>query len=92
MSWIERWKSFLTMLAFATKNAPPPARRAATTMPAASVTQSHFERVSRFRNGDAIPRGDVAREFGLRPGVPLREQGYPNGIPIEIRTFPGADQ
>ena len=43
-------------------------------------------------NGDAIPRGDVARQFGLEPDIPLREQGYPNGIPIEVRTFPGAGQ
>ncbi len=28
--------------------------------------------------------------FGLTPGVPLKEQGYPNGIPIEIVNFPGA--
>ena len=45
-----------------------------------------------IENGDAIPRGDVARRFGLDPGVPLREQGYPNGIPIEVKTFPGAGQ
>lgn len=43
-------------------------------------------------SGDAIPRGQVAADFGLRPGVPLREQGYPNGIPIEIRNFPGVGQ
>jgi filamentous hemagglutinin len=45
-----------------------------------------------IENGDSIPRGDVARRFGLRPGVPLREQGYPNGIPIKVREFPGAGQ
>ena len=58
----------------------------------ADLTIRQSEIYPQIRNGDAIPRGDVAREFGLRPGVPLREQGYPNGIPIEIRTFPGADQ
>jgi filamentous hemagglutinin len=32
----------------------------------------------------------MAEEFGLIPGKPLREQGYPSGIPIEILNFPGA--
>lgn len=32
----------------------------------------------------------MAEDFGLIPGVPLREQGYPNGIPIEVMNFPGA--
>ncbi len=45
-----------------------------------------------IENGDAIPRGAVADRFGLEPGVPLREQGYPSGIPIEVREFPGAGQ
>lgn len=45
-----------------------------------------------INSGDAIPRGGVAERFGLDPGVPLREQGYPNGIPIEVREFPGAGQ
>jgi filamentous hemagglutinin len=45
-----------------------------------------------IESGDAIPRGDVARRFGLEPGIPLRDQGYPNGIPIEVKTFPGAGQ
>jgi filamentous hemagglutinin len=43
-----------------------------------------------IENGDAIPKGSVAQRFGLRPGIPLRDQGYPNGIPIEVRDFPGA--
>ena len=43
-----------------------------------------------IRDGSSIPRGDVAREFGLIPGKPLKEQGYPNGIPIEELHFPGA--
>ena len=43
-----------------------------------------------IKDGSAIPRGKVAARFGLRPGVPLKDQGYPNGIPIEIREFPGA--
>ncbi len=43
-----------------------------------------------IKDGSSIPRGDVARRFGLKPDIPLREQGYPNGIPIEIKRFPGA--
>ncbi len=45
-----------------------------------------------IRDGNAIPRGNVAARFGLRPGVRLKDQGYPNGIPIEVREFPGAGQ
>ncbi len=40
-------------------------------------------------SGDAVPSGDLARGLGLRPGVPLRDQGYPNGIPIYQITAPG---
>ncbi|KAB0546089.1 filamentous hemagglutinin N-terminal domain-containing protein [Pseudomonas argentinensis] len=43
-----------------------------------------------IENGSSIPRGKVARDFGLIPGKPLKEQGYPNGIPIETKYFPGA--
>lgn len=32
----------------------------------------------------------MAESFGLKPGVPLKERGYPNGIPIELMKFPGA--
>ena len=56
----------------------------------ADLTIRQSEIYPQINSGDAIPRGDVARQFGLDPGVPLREQGYPNGIPIEVRTFPGA--
>lgn len=41
------------------------------------------------KNGDSIPRGLVAEQFGLVPGIPLKEQGYPDGIGIEILNFPG---
>lgn len=43
-----------------------------------------------IRNGDAIPTGKVAKRLGLILGVPLREQGYPNGIRIRVLRFPGA--
>ncbi|MEO1610678.1 MAG: hypothetical protein AAFR90_15405, partial [Pseudomonadota bacterium] len=56
----------------------------------ADLTIRQSEIYPQINSGDSIPRGDVARRFGLDPGVPLRDQGYPNGIPIEIRTFPGA--
>ena len=56
----------------------------------ADLTIRQSEIYPQINSGDAIPRGDVARQFGLDQGVPLREQGYPNGIPIEVRTFPGA--
>ncbi len=52
-----------------------------------SIRQSEiFPQIS---DGDSIPRGKVARDFGLRPGVPLKDQGYPNGIPIEVKNMPG---
>ncbi|AGB73036.1 MULTISPECIES: hemagglutinin repeat-containing protein [Rhizobium] len=40
-------------------------------------------------NGDAVPSGPIAEKLGLEPGVPLRDQGYPNGIPIYQITAPG---
>lgn len=43
-----------------------------------------------IRNGDSIPRGEVARDFGLIPNVPLKDQGYPDGIPIKETVFTGA--
>ncbi len=56
----------------------------------ADLTIRQSEIYPQINSGDAIPRGDVADRFGLTPGIPLKEQGYPNGIPIEIKTFPGA--
>lgn len=53
-----------------------------------SIRQSEI--FPQIRDGSSIPRGQVAESFGLTPGKPLREQGYPNGIPIEIINFPGA--
>ena len=55
-----------------------------------SIRQSEI--FPQINSGDAIPRGQVADDFGLDPGIPLRDQGYPNGIPIEIRIFPGVGQ
>ena len=55
-----------------------------------SIRQSEI--FPQIRDGNSIPRGKVARDFGLIPGKPLREQGYPNGIPIEMINFPGASR
>ena len=52
-----------------------------------SIRQSEI--FPQIRDGDAIPVGKVAQEFGLRPGVPLKYQGYPDGIPVEEVRFPG---
>jgi filamentous hemagglutinin len=39
-----------------------------------------------IKDGESIPYGKVAKDLGLDPGVPLKDQDYPNGIPIiEIR-------
>lgn len=53
-----------------------------------SIRQSEI--FPQIRDGNSIPRGQVAENFGLIPGKPLREQGYPNGIPVEVMNFPGA--
>jgi filamentous hemagglutinin len=53
-----------------------------------SIRQSEI--FPQIESGDSIPRGEVAEAFGLIPGMPLREQGYPKGIPIEVVNLPGA--
>ncbi|WP_285541324.1 hemagglutinin repeat-containing protein, partial [Brucella sp. NBRC 12950] len=55
-----------------------------------SIRQSEI--YPQIKDGNAIPRGKVAREFGLIPNMPLKNQGYPNGIPIEIKNFPGVGE
>lgn len=55
-----------------------------------SIRQSEI--FPQIENGNAIPRGAVARQFGLIPGRALKDQGYPDGIPIEVRNFPGVGQ
>jgi hypothetical protein len=49
----------------------------------------HSEIFPQIKDGTAIPRGQVAENFGLTPGVPLKDQGDPKGIPIEVMNFPG---
>jgi len=52
-----------------------------------SIRQSEiFPQIS---SGDSIPVGKVAKQFGFDAGIPLKKQGYPNGIPIDIKRFPG---
>ncbi|WP_232727256.1 VENN motif pre-toxin domain-containing protein, partial [Neisseria sp. N95_16] len=53
-----------------------------------SIRQSEI--YPQIRDGNAIPKGDVASKFGLISGKPLKDQGYPNGIPIIVKNFPGA--
>ena len=43
-------------------------------------------------SGDAYPRGRWIDKFDFDPGLPLKDQGYPNGIPIEVVRVPGAGQ
>ncbi|WP_194285823.1 two-partner secretion domain-containing protein [Alcanivorax sediminis] len=40
-------------------------------------------------SGDAVPSGALAQSLGLDAGVPLKDQGYPNGIPVYQITVPG---
>ena len=56
----------------------------------ADLTIRQSEIFPQIEDGSSIPRGQVARDFGLMPGIPLREQGYPNGIPVRVEQFPGA--
>ncbi|MDF3931344.1 hypothetical protein [Pseudomonas citronellolis] len=56
----------------------------------ASLSIRQSEIFPQIKDGDSTPRGKVAESFGLIPGIPLKNQGYPNGIPIEIINFPGA--
>ncbi|KRA84491.1 hypothetical protein ASD76_11100 [Altererythrobacter sp. Root672] len=52
-----------------------------------SIRQSEI--FPQIRDGDSIPRGQVAKDFDLVPDIPLKDQGYPNGIPIYEQAFPG---
>lgn len=40
-------------------------------------------------SGEAIPTGRKLDQLGLEPGVPLKEQGYPNGISVYTIRTPG---
>lgn len=55
-----------------------------------SIRQSEI--FPQIRDGSSIPKGKVAEVFGLAPGIPLKDQGYPDGIPIEIVKSPGLER
>jgi filamentous hemagglutinin len=55
-----------------------------------SIRQSEI--FPQIENGNAVSRGEVAVQFGLTSGRPLKEQGYPNGIPIRELRLPGLNQ
>jgi filamentous hemagglutinin len=40
-------------------------------------------------SGDAVPSGRLAGQLGLKPGIALKNQGLPEGIPIYQITAPG---
>ncbi|SIT00900.1 hypothetical protein SAMN02744133_104202 [Thalassospira xiamenensis M-5 = DSM 17429] len=42
--------------------------------------------------GDAIPGPSIANAYGLDAGIPMNQQGYPNGIPVYQITAPGLGQ
>ena len=52
-----------------------------------SIRQSDI--FPQIKDGNAIPTGNVAEKFDLRSGIPLKDQGYPNGIPLRVERFPG---
>jgi len=53
-----------------------------------SIRQSEI--FPQIRDGCSTARGKIADDFGMTPGIPLGEQGYPIGIPIEFMNFPYA--
>jgi len=55
-----------------------------------SIRQSEI--FPQIKDGNAIPRGEFARQLKLDPTLPLKDQGYPNGIHIDVLPFPGAGQ
>ncbi|WP_210247015.1 hypothetical protein, partial [Phyllobacterium endophyticum] len=55
----------------------------------ASLSIRQSEIFPQIRDGNSVPTGKTAADLGLIPGVPLKDQGYPNGIPIYEQRFPG---
>jgi hypothetical protein len=56
----------------------------------ADLSDNQAEIYPQIRDGSAIPVGKKAGDNGYIPGVPLKDQGYPNGIDVPIHKFPGA--
>lgn len=42
-----------------------------------------------INSGDSFPRGKNAEVLDLNPDLRLRDQGYPDGIPVVVQGFPG---
>ncbi len=55
----------------------------------ASLSIRQSEIYPQIKDGNAIPKNDVAEMFGLKVGIPLKNQNYPNGIPLKTLTFKG---
>jgi len=45
-----------------------------------------------IENGRSVPGPDLAARIRILAGIPLKDQGYPNGIPIFIKRAPGLKQ
>jgi filamentous hemagglutinin len=58
----------------------------------ADLTIRQSEIFPQIKDASAIPTVGIAARFGLKPGVPPKDQGYPNGIPIVVDRFRGAGQ
>jgi filamentous hemagglutinin len=56
---------------------------------AASSTQRQTQIYPEIMNGAAIPSRPVATMLGIKPGIPLNQQGYSNGIPVFQLRAPG---
>lgn len=56
----------------------------------ADLSTRQLEIFPQIQDGSSIPRGRVARAFGFDSERPLKDQGYPNGIRIDVIRFPGA--
>ena len=48
----------------------------------ATNTKNELAVYPQIIDGNAIPVGANASEYGLKPGIPLKSQGFPNGITI----------
>ncbi|WP_150601115.1 hypothetical protein [Pandoraea fibrosis] len=58
----------------------------------ADLTNRQSDIFPQILDGSAIPRGSIAEEFGFTKKRPLSEQGYPNGIRIDVIKFPGVEK
>jgi len=54
----------------------------------AKLSKNQDKIYDQMKEGTAIPVGKNAKDFGLKPGVPLKEK-YPDGAPVKTEQFPG---